>query len=137
MEIRMELTRILINESGEAQVIVIKEADGDRRFPISIGFFEAAAIDRRLKHVPIPRPMTHELVMSAIHDLGGHLERVVINDLSEGTFYAKLVVRQSGRLVEVDCRPSDAIALAVADETPIYCEEHVLEAAALPPGQPM
>lgn len=137
MEIRMELTRILINESGEAQIIVIKEADGERRFPISIGFFEAAAIDRRLKHVPIPRPMTHELIMNTIQELGGHLERVVINDLSEGTFFARLVIRQNGRLVNVDCRPSDAIALAVADNTPIYCEEHVLDQSALPPGQAM
>ena len=137
MEVQMELTRILINEGGDAQIIVVKEADGERRFPISIGFFEAAAIDRRLKQIPIPRPMTHELLRNVITDLGGHLDRVVICDLSEGTFYAKLVVTQDGHEVEIDCRPSDGIALAVADNTPLFCEEKVLAAVALPPGQPM
>jgi len=137
MEVAIELTRILINESGDAQIIVVKETDGDRRFPISIGFFEAAAIDRRLKQIPIPRPMTHELLRSVITHLGGQLNRVVICDLSDGTFYAKLMVAQDGREVEIDCRPSDGIALAVADNTPLFCEEKVLAAAALPPGQPM
>jgi len=137
MEVPIELTRILINEGGDAQIIVVKEADGDRRFPISIGFFEAAAIDRRLKQIPIPRPMTHELLRNVITHLGGHLDRVVICDLSDGTFYAKLVVTQDGQEVEIDCRPSDGIALAVADNTPLFCEEKVLAAAALPPGQPM
>jgi len=137
MEVPIELTRILINEGGDAQIIVVKEADGERRFPISIGFFEAAAIDRRLKQIPIPRPMTHELLRNVITHLGGHLDRVVICDLSDGTFYAKLVVTQDGQEVEIDCRPSDGIALAVADNTPLFCEEKVLAAAALPPGQPM
>jgi bifunctional DNase/RNase len=81
--------------------------------------------------------MTHELVLGAIRDLGGQLERIVINDLAEGTFFAKLVVDQAGRRVEIDCRPSDAIALAIGDDTPIFCEEHVLAMASLPPGQAM
>lgn len=137
MDIPIELTRILINEAGDAQLIVVKEADGERRFPISIGFFEAAAIDRRIKQIPIPRPMTHELLRNVIVEMGGHLERVVICDLAGGTFFAKLVIDVDGQEVEVDCRPSDGIALAVADDTPLYCDEKVLAAAALPPGQPM
>jgi bifunctional DNase/RNase len=137
MEVPIELVRILINEGGDSQIIVVKERDGERRFPISIGFFEAAAIDRRLKNVPIPRPMTHELLASTIAQLGGRLERVVISDLVNGTFIAKLVIAQNGRMVEVESRPSDAIALAVGDDTPLYCDEKVLAAAALPPGEAM
>lgn len=137
MEIQVELVRILINEGEQSQVIVVKEADGDRLFPISIGFFEAAAIDRRLKDVPIPRPMTHELVENVISGLGGRLVRVVISDLIDHTFIGKLVVQHQDRELEIDCRPSDAIALAVGDSVPIFCEESVLTTAALPPGEIM
>jgi uncharacterized protein len=133
MDIRMELTRILITETSDAQVIVLKETDGERQFPIGIGFFEAAAIDRRLKHIPIPRPMTHELLCHVITELGGRLDRIVLCDLDDGTFYAKLVVAVDGRELEIDSRPSDAIALAVADDTPIFCSEHVIELATMPP----
>ncbi len=133
MEVEMQLTRILINEGADAQLIVVKEKDGFRQFPISIGFFEAAAIDRRLKDVPIPRPMTHELLENVVEHLGGRLVRVVIADLAHGTFIGKLILEQNGREVEVDCRPSDAIALAVGDGVPIFCEEKVLRAAAVPP----
>jgi hypothetical protein len=137
MEIPVELVRILITETGESQVIVIQERDGQRRFPISIGFFEAAAIDRRLKNIPIPRPMTHELLAEIITSLGGRLDRVVISDLIDGTFIAKLMIEHDGQLLSIDCRPSDAIALAVADNTPITCDDKVLAAAALPPGEAM
>ncbi|NIA22021.1 MAG: bifunctional nuclease family protein [Anaerolineaceae bacterium] len=137
MEIQVELVRILINEGGQAQVIVVKECEGERLFPISIGFFEAAAIDRRLKEMPIPRPMTHELVENVISGLGGRLVRVVISDLVGHTFIGKLVVEHQGRELEIDCRPSDAIALAVGDSVPIFCEERVLDSAALPPGEMM
>jgi hypothetical protein len=133
MEVEMELIRILINEGGDSQVIVVKEKNGRRQFPISIGFFEAAAIDRRIKRIPIPRPMTHELICGVMTHLGGQLVRIVICDLIDGTFIAKLVIQQNGQELEVDCRPSDAIALAVGEEeTPIFCEEKVLQAAALP-----
>ena len=135
MEIEMELTRILINEGGDAQMIVIKEKVGSRQFPISIGFFEAAAIDRRIKQIPIPRPMTHELIESIIAQLGGHLKRIVITDLREGTFIAKLIIAHGGQESTIDCRPSDAIALAVGDGTPIFCNERVLQTAAAPAGE--
>ncbi len=137
MEIPVELVRILITETGESQVIVIQERDGERRFPITIGFFEAAAIDRRLKNIPIPRPMTHELLAEIMTSLGGRLDRVVISDLVDGTFIAKLMIEHDGQMLAIDCRPSDAIALAVADNTPITCEDKVLAAAKLPPGEAM
>jgi uncharacterized protein len=130
MEIEMELTRILINEGGETQLIVIKEKNGTRQFPISIGVFEAVAIDRRIKQIPIPRPMTHELLEGVIDQLGGRLVRVVVCDLVDGTFIAKLIIARGAREVEVDCRPSDAIALAAGADVPIFCEDKVLQATA-------
>jgi len=129
MEVLCELAKIIITETSDQQIIVLREKDGHRAFPIVIGYYEAAAIDRRLKGIATPRPLTHDLLASVIEHLGGELEKIVINDLREHTFYAKLVIRQNGRLIEVDSRPSDAIALGIADDVPIYVEEHVLDEA--------
>ena len=125
----MELSKIIIQETADHQIIVLKEAEGDRMFPIVIGIFEAMAIDRRVKNVKPPRPLTHDLLNSLIASLGGVLEKVVINDLHDNTFFAKLILRQNGKEIEVDARPSDAIALAAQENTPIYVEESVLEEA--------
>jgi len=122
----MELKRIIISEIHEQQVITLKEVDGDRSFPIVIGIFEATSIDRRVKGITNPRPLTHDLVANSIDQLGGELQDVYINDLREHTYFAKLRVRQEGELVEIDCRPSDAIALAVTAKVPIYVAEDVL-----------
>lgn len=126
MAVLMELSRIFIREMTDMQIIELSEVDGDRTFPIVIGLPEAFAIERRLKGIEIPRPQTHDLLASAIRELGGRLKQIVINDLSEGTFFAKLVVEQDGREIEIDSRPSDAIALGVAEDAPIYVAEHVL-----------
>ena len=126
MAVLMELSRIFIREMTDMQIIELTEVDGDRSFPIVIGLPEAFAIERRLKGIEIPRPQTHDLLASVIRELGGKLNRIVINDLAEGTFFAKLVVTQDGREVEIDSRPSDAIALGVAEDVPIYVAEHVL-----------
>jgi hypothetical protein len=128
MEVPVELSKILITELGEQQVIFLKERDGERTFPIMIGISEAMAIDRRLKGVSTPRPMTHELLANVIGALGGRLDKIVITDLVEHTFIARLHVRQNGREITIDSRPSDAIALGAALETPIYVEEAVLHA---------
>jgi uncharacterized protein len=122
----MELKRIIISEIHEQQVITLKEVDGDRSFPIVIGIFEATSIDRRVKGITNPRPLTHDLVANTIDQMGGELQDVYINDLREHTYFAKLRVRQEGELVEIDCRPSDAIALAVTAKVPIYVAEDVL-----------
>jgi bifunctional DNase/RNase len=122
----MELRRIIISEIHEQQVIALKEVDGDRSFPIVIGIFEATSIDRRVKGIPNPRPLTHDLVASVVENMGGELQDVYINDLREHTYFAKLRIRHEGELVEVDCRPSDAIALAVTAKVPIYVAEDVL-----------
>lgn len=127
MEVRMDLARIVISDTSEQQIIVLRERDGTRQFPIVIGLTEAIAIDRRVKSIPTPRPLTHDLLANVISDLDGELEKIVVHDLRDHTFYAKLVIRRSGTLVEVDSRPSDAIALGVASDTPIYVEESVLQ----------
>ncbi len=127
MAIQVELKRIIITETSEQQVIYLKEVTGERSFPIVIGNHEAEAIERRLKGVPTPRPFTHELLANVIERMDGKLERIVINDLQDHTFFARLVIRQAGKMTEVDCRPSDAIALGVASDVPIFVQEHVLD----------
>jgi hypothetical protein len=134
MQIRCDLIRIMISETEDQQVIVLKEADGDRVFPIVIGFFEAAAIDRRIKGHVLPRPKTHDLLGMVIEALGGRLTRVCVTDLKDHTFYANLVIERNKDQILVDARPSDAIALAVANSTPIYVEDHVLNEVAGPGG---
>lgn len=126
MDVQVNLARIIISDTSDQQVIVLKEMEGERQFPIVIGSYEAWAIDRRLKGFQHPRPLTHDLMASIIEDLHGDLERIVVSDLRQGTFFAKLIIRLDGELVEVDARPSDAIALGVAMETPIFVAEHVL-----------
>lgn len=127
MDVRMDLSRILIQDTSEQQVIFLAEREGGREFPIVIGDAEALAIDRRLKGYKKSRPMTHDLMAEIITHLNAELEKIVINDLKDHTFYAKLVLRLNGELIEVDSRPSDAIALGVASETPIYVSDKVLD----------
>jgi len=133
MEVRMDLARIVISETSQEQFIVLREREGERQFPIVIGLTEAYAIDRRVKSINTARPLTHELLANIIRDLNGELEKIVIHDLRDHTFYAKLVVRHSGELVEVDSRPSDAIAVGVASDTPVYVDESVLQQVCEPP----
>jgi uncharacterized protein len=128
MSVQMELHKIIISEMQDSQIIVLKEVDGERNFPIVIGSPEAMAIDRRLKGNQMPRPQTHDLLASVIQQLGGTLEKIEINDLAEGTFFAMLYIRRDGELLEIDSRPSDAIALGIATTVPIYVAEHVLNA---------
>jgi bifunctional DNase/RNase len=122
----MELRRIIISEVDEHQVIVLREVDGERSFPIVIGLFEATSIDRRVKGMIAPRPLTHDLIAGVVEQMGGEVQDIVISDLKEHTYFAKLRIRHEGELVEVDCRPSDAIAVAVTAKVPIFVNEDVL-----------
>lgn len=125
MDVEVELSRIIINETSDQQIIVLKEREGKRSFPIVIGIVEIFAIDRLLKGIKPPRPMTHDLLDSVIENLGAKVEKIVINDLRNHTFYAKITLSLNGRTIEVDSRPSDAIALGTATKSPIYVSEHV------------
>jgi bifunctional DNase/RNase len=111
MPVAMELSRIIISEINDQQVIYLKEIDGPRTFPILIGIFEATSIDRRVKGFDAPRPLTHDLLVNSIESLGAEFQDVVISELREHTYYAKLRVRHEGELIEIDARPSDAIAV--------------------------
>jgi len=128
MPVHMELSRIIISEINEQQVIYLKEVDGERSFPILIGIFEATSIHRRVRGYPSPRPLTHDLIVGVVEGLGAEFQDVVINELKDHTYYARLRVRHQGELVEIDARPSDAIAVAVTCDPalPIYVAEEVL-----------
>lgn len=143
--VRMELARILIKELQDYQLIELREVaestgddgkpafsqvEGGRSFPIVIGLPEAQAIERRLKGIQIKRPQTHDLLANVISALGARLESITINDLSDHTFYAQLNVRDAaGKTINIDSRPSDAIALGIAGNVPILVEDHVLDSA--------
>jgi hypothetical protein len=141
MPVRMELSRILIRELNDYQIIELREvvadesgtpvqAEGGRSFPIVIGLPEAQAIERRLKGITIKRPQTHDLLANVIRETGSRLQSISITDLSEHTFFATLDIRkENGDLIHVDCRPSDAIALGIAEGVPIFVAEHVHESA--------
>jgi uncharacterized protein len=121
---------------SNSPLLLLKERDGDRVLPIGIGPLEAQAIAMPLQGVRPPRPMTHDVFVDVIATLGGHLRRVEVTTLKDNTFFARVIVEQTGREQTIDIRPSDAIALAVRTETPIFVAEAVLDAAGLLAGKP-
>jgi bifunctional DNase/RNase len=125
----MELVRIIISDNNEQQIIYLKEVDGERTFPIVIGFFEATSIDRRVRSQSTPRPLTHDLLANAIDQLGGEIQDIYISELRDHTYYAKLRIKHDGEMIEVDSRPSDAIAVAVTVDVPILVAEDVIDEA--------
>lgn len=132
--VECELARLLINESGQVQMVMLREKDGPRSVPIMIGIVEAVAISRRLSDEDLPRPMTHDLFRNTLDRLGVVLERVTVTDIRDETFFALLSLRTAaGEAVEVDARPSDALALAVRVGCPVFVAEHVLDAVS---GEP-
>ncbi len=132
MLVQMELARIIISDVQEQQVVYLREIEGQRAFPILIGIYEAASINRHVKGDDSPRPLTHDLLRNTIEQLGGELQDIVINNLEDHTYFALLRVKRDGELIEIDSRPSDAIALAVQFKPPlpIYVDDSVLEQVA-------
>lgn len=125
--IKMNLVRIVITELQEEQVIFLKEEDGTRVLPIMIGINEAIAIQRYVNKQQYPRPLTHDLMANIIQQLGYKVNRVVVTDLQGGVFYAKLILQNGAKSIEVDARPSDAVAVATRFSAPIFVEEKVIE----------
>jgi len=123
----MQLSRIIINENADQQYIFLREVDGERSFAIVIGLFEATSIDRRVKGNRGPRPLTHDLIANIVDQMGGEIAEVHITELKDATYFAKLKIIHNGETLEVDSRPSDAIALAVTVNAPIFVVEDVLE----------
>lgn len=127
----MELRSIQVNDTGDRQFVTLAEVDGKRTLTIVIGYTEVQAIDRLVKTARPPRPLTHELMVTLLEATGARLEKVSITELREGTYYALMrLARADGGTAEVDARPSDALALAVAVGAPIEVAEAVLDASA-------
>lgn len=132
--IELEVYSVLYSLLSRHRIVLLKETHGDRFLPIWIGQNESEAIAMRLQGATVPRPMTHDLLNTTISELGGALQYVIVNDLSNGTFYAHLAVEQSGHMRLIDARPSDAIALAVRAGVAIYAENQVLDSAGILPS---
>ena len=129
--IEMTLDSIRVSLMNYQRVVILKEKIADRYLPIWIGPAEADAIAVKLQGVTVPRPLTHDLLHSVIDALGATINSVIISDLKSDTFYAKIILNVDGMQMEVDSRPSDALALAVRAEVPIYAEEAVLDKASI------
>ena len=136
----MTIEGIRVNLANYQRVVILKEKDADRFLPIWIGPAEADAIAVRLQDVSVARPLTHDLLRDVLEKLGAEVDSVVVNDLEDDTFFARIMLRVNGERMEVDSRPSDAIALAVRAQVPIYAEESVLDKAGVlldKDGQPV
>ena len=128
MLVQVELSKIIIDEKRQDQIIVLKEKKGDRQFPIVIGFLEASSIKMRLSGVETPRPMTHDLIVAIVKGLDTKVDRLTIDKMVHNTFHAKLeMTGKDGEHKVIDCRPSDGIAVAVRTEAPIFVDEEVLK----------
>ena len=130
--IQVELSKIIIDEKRQDQIIVLKEKNGERQLPIVIGFLEASSIKMKLSGVEPPRPMTHDLLVAVIQGLDAKLERLIIDKMVNNTFHAKLEFKtKDGQAKSIDARPSDGIALAVRTGASIFVEEDVIKKAAI------
>lgn len=131
--IKVEIDSIRVSLMSQDRVVVLKDPSSKRYLPIWIGPFEAEAIRVELQEIEMTRPLTHDLLKSVIVQLGGDLEYVIISELKNDTYYAGLRVKIDGKAIDVDSRPSDAMALAVRLKVPIFVDESVLEKAAITP----
>ena len=129
--LELEIESIRVRQETHQRAVVLRVKDSDLYLPIFIGPFEVEAIRFKLMDVEVQRPMTHDLLGSVIGDLGATVESIVVSDLQNDTFYAKIVMNYNGNVVEVDSRPSDAIALAVRANAPIFASDDVIEKAAV------
>jgi bifunctional DNase/RNase len=133
--VKVDIFGLALDENSKTPILVLKEAGGERVLPIWIGAMEAMAISVAINEVPFPRPMTHDLLLNALGDLGGVVERIEVTEIREGTFYAEIVVTQGEATRRIDSRPSDAIAVAVRAKCLIEVAEKVLDEAGGPMQQ--
>ena len=129
MQIEMTIKGLMVDPITNMPIIILRDKDGQRVLPIWVGVFEANAIALQIENVTTPRPMTHDLLRNVIEDLHGRIEKIVVSDLKDNTFYALIYLRVGGEVVAVDARPSDAIALALRARAPILVEESVIDNA--------
>ena len=129
MQIEMTIKGLMIDPITNMPIIILRDQEGQRLLPIWVGVFEANAIALQIENVQTPRPMTHDLLKNVIQDLSAQVDRIVVTELKENTFYAVIHLRTDGHAVVVDARPSDAIALALRSGAPIFVEETVINTA--------
>ncbi|MDR3723841.1 MAG: bifunctional nuclease family protein [Terracidiphilus sp.] len=137
MEIEVRIRGLMMDPSTNMPIVVLKDIASDAVMPIWVGLFEANAIAIEIEKVATPRPMTHDLARNLMRNLNGSLERVVINEIKDDTFYATLWLKQDKQSISVDARPSDAIALALRADCPIFVSEEVMKAARLNTSGPV
>lgn len=135
--IEVTIDSIRVSLMSHHRIVVLKEDNGERMLPIWIGPFEADAITIQLQGMDAARPLTHDLLKSVVNTLGGEVNHIVVTGLENTTFYAQIVIEMDGETIEIDSRPSDAIALAVRVDAPIYVAEDVMEQACVKPGEEM
>lgn len=123
---QMKVDKLGIDLLTHDPVVILKDMDGSHYLPILIGPFEATAIALALEGAPVPRPLSHDLMRSILETLEANLEQVIIHDIRDSTFFAKLIVRNDGELQEIDARPSDGIALALRMKAPIYVSDKIV-----------
>ena len=129
MQIEMSIKGLMVDPISNMPIVILRDKEGTRTLPIWVGMFEANAIALQIENISTPRPMTHDLLRNVIHDLKATVEKVVVCDLQDGTFYALIYLRVHGEVMAIDSRPSDAIALALRTRAPIFVEEAVIDSA--------
>lgn len=131
MEIQMTIKGLMIDPITNMPIIILRDPNGESVLPIWVGVFEANAIATEMEKIPTPRPMTHDLLRDLVKGLGARIDRITVTELKDNTFYALIHLSRDGRTFQVDSRPSDAIALALRAEAPIFVNSAVIEAAKL------
>jgi bifunctional DNase/RNase len=129
MQIEMSIKGLMVDPITNTPIVILRDKDGQRVLPIWVGIFDANAIALQIENVTTPRPMTHDLLRNVIHDLNATVQKIVVCDLQENTFYALIYLRLNGDTLTIDARPSDAIALALRTRAPIFVEEAVIDNA--------
>jgi bifunctional DNase/RNase len=129
MQIEMTIKGLMVDPITNMPIIILRDKDGQRVLPIWVGVFEANAIALQIENVTTPRPMTHDLLKNVIADLRGSIEKIVVSDLKDNTFFALIYLSVGGEVMAIDARPSDAIALALRARAPIFVEEKVIDHA--------
>jgi uncharacterized protein len=129
MQIEMTIKGLMVDPITNMPIIILRDKDGQRVLPIWVGIFEANAIALQIENIATPRPMTHDLLRNVIQDLNASVQKIVVTDLKDNTFYALIFLKTNGITLTIDARPSDAIALALRAQAPIFVEEMVIDNA--------
>jgi len=129
MQIEMSIKGLMVDPISNMPIVILRDKEGAKTLPIWVGMFEANAIALQIENISTPRPMTHDLLRNVIHDLKASVQKIVVCDLQDSTFYALIYLTMNGEVVAIDSRPSDAIALALRSRAPIFVEETVIDNA--------